>query len=165
MIELAFLHAYLAWEVFLEESFVLYLLGMKAPRSAAPHRFTFPPSRQHAKNWIREGRDHARWDASNVSARAQRYFRGGKPFSSVLRKHQGVLDQSKTIRNAIAHESDEAYEKFKNLARDMLNGVLPSGLTVGRFLDTIVPGSSPPQSFLEFYLEKIDFVADQIIPT
>jgi len=166
MIELAFLRAYLAWEVFLEESFVLYLLGMKAPRRAAPKRFTFPPSRRLAKEWIvPEGRPFAKWDANSVRVRAGRFFHGGKPFTAALQSNQYALDQAKTIRNAIAHESDEAREKFKTLARDKLNGTLPPTLTAGGFLNAPVPGLAPTQSFLEFYLERIEFVARQIVPT
>ena len=144
MIELAFLRAYLAWEVFLEESFVCYLLGMAAPRRAAPHRFTIPPGRREAKEWVvPEGREYASWDANTVRSRAKRFFRGGKPFHPALRSHQHSLDQTRTIRNAIAHESDKAHERFKNVARDMLGGTLPPKLTVGRFLNTSVPGSAP----------------------
>jgi hypothetical protein len=164
MIEIAFLHAYLAWEVFLEESFVLYLLGKRAPRGAAPQRFTFPPGRREAKEWVREGRTFAKWDAGSVCNRAQRFFRSGGPFTAVLRGDQHGLDEARTIRNAVAHESDEAREKFKTLVRDKL-GIVPPSLTAGGFLDKPIPGSNPPQSFLEFYLEKIEFIAQRIIPT
>jgi hypothetical protein len=166
MIELAFLRGYLAWEVFLEEAFLLYLLGKTAPRGAAPQRFTFPPSRRDARDWsIPEGRPFARWDATSVSSRAKRVFRGGKPFTGILQSNQNALDQAKTIRNAVAHESEEAREKFKTLARNMLKGTFPSGLTAGGFLNASVPSSIPTQSFLEFYFEKIEGVARQIIPT
>ena len=164
MTELAYLHAYLAWEVFLEETFVLYMIGKKVPRRAAPQRYALPPSRQHAKDWVAEGRDHAKWDPSAVASRAQRFFRGGEPYLAVLRGNKNVLDQAKTIRNAIAHESDSAREKFNKVARDSLAGTLPPRLTPGRFLDLTVPASAPPQSFLDFYLEKIEFVASQIVP-
>jgi hypothetical protein len=42
---------------------------------------------------------------------------------------------------------------------------LPPQQTVGGFLNTPVPGASPPRSFLEFYLEKIEFVARRIVPS
>ena len=162
--ELAFLRAFLGWEGFLEESFLLYMLGQTSPRGRVPHRFAFPPNRTHAEEWtIPEGRSYATWDAANVIERAQRFFRSGHPFTNTLRANRNMLDETRTIRNAIVHESRSADEKFRNLARTRL-GTLPSNLTVGTFLCTAIPGASPPQSFLESYLERIELVAQQIIP-
>ncbi len=164
--ELAFLRAFLAWETFLEESFILYLSGQVPPRGHPPHRYAFPPNQRAAMEWVvPEGRPYARWTvATEVSARAERLFRSGRPFAPVLRGNQNVLEEARTIRNAIVHESMSAQEKFENLARTKL-GVLPPNLTVGRFLVTIVPTSAPPISFLEFYVGKIEFAAQQIVPS
>jgi hypothetical protein len=164
MVALAFLRAYLAFEAFLEEGFVLYVVGMKPPRGRAPVRFTFPPTRREAKKWvIPEGHAYAKWDATTVANRALRFFRGGGPFTRALRGSQNVLGEAKTIRNAVAHESENAREKFETLARMKLHS-LPSNLTVGGFLNTAVPSSTPPQSFLEFYLERLELVAARIVP-
>lgn len=164
IVELAFLRTFLAWETFLEDSFILYLMGQKPPRGRAPHRYTIPPNRALAEEWVvPERRPFAVWDAVSVSDRAQRFFRDGRPFTSALRSNQSMLDDTKKIRNAIAHESKSAQEKFEKLVRDKL-GTLPSNVTVGSFLGTTVPGSSPPMSFLESYLDKIDAVAEQIVP-
>jgi hypothetical protein len=165
MTELAFLRAFLAWEVFLQEAFVLYLLGKSAPKGKNPKRFTFPPDRAAAKKWvIPEGHPFAKWDAVAVSARAQRFFLNGRPFTPVLQSSQAGLDETRVIRNALAHESDSARDKFETLVRNKL-GALPPNLTVGRFLAMVVPGSVPPQSFLESYIAKIELVAGQIVPT
>ncbi len=166
MTELAFLRAFLAWEAFLERSFVLYLSGQTPPRGRAPHRYAFPPNQATAREWVLpEGRDYAEWTvATKVSARAERYFRDGRPFAPLLRRSQHLLDEARVIRNAITHESESARKKFDNVVRTKL-GTLPPGSTVGGFLGRIVPESSPPVSFLEFYLDKIQFLAHQIVPT
>ncbi len=164
MVELAYLRSYLAWEVFLEEAFVLYLMGKKAPRAAKPRRFTFPPSRALAKDWVREGRSYTTWDAPTVRKRAQRYFKDGEPFEGALSGSQQNLQDAKTVRNAIAHDSDVAVEKFQILARNQL-GALPPRLTAGRFLVGVKPGSAPPVTFLEFYLAILERVAEAIVPT
>jgi hypothetical protein len=165
MTELAFLRAYLAWEVFLEETFVLYLLGMRAPRGRAPRRYTFPPNRRAAEQWvIPEGRPFAKWDAVAVATRAERFFYGGGTFTPALRSHQSALDDMKTIRNAVAHESQNAREKFEAFVRVKL-AALPPNLTVGAFLLTTVPGSTPTTSFLDLYLDKLELVASLIVPT
>jgi len=166
MTELAFLRAFLAWETLLEESFILYLSGQNPPRGRAPVRYSFPPNQKMAAEWVvPEGRQYARWTVSTeVSTRAERHFRSGRPFAPVLRSNQNVLDEVRIIRNAIAHESSSAQERFETFVRTKL-GTLPPNMTVGGFLITTVPTSAPPVSFLEFYFDKIEFTARRIIPS
>ncbi len=165
MTEIAFLRAFLAWEAFLEESFILYLLGQRPPRGRAPYRFAFPPNQRAALEWvIPEGRDYAQWThATHVSGRAERFFRDGRPFATVLRSYQNTLDEARFIRNAIAHQSRSARDKFETVVRGRLT-ILPPQLTVGGFLGTTIPGTTPPVSFLEFYISRIDLAAQQIVP-
>lgn len=166
MTELAFFRAFLGWEVFLEESFILYLAGQKPSRGRAPYRYTFPPNQKTAMDWlVPEGRPYARWThAAEVSDRSERHFRTGGPYARVLRGNRNVLDEARTIRDAIAHWSGSAREKFEKIVRTKLT-TLPPGLTVGGFLATTAPGSAPPVSFLEFYVGRIDLAARQIVPS
>lgn len=110
MTELAFLRAFLAWEAFLAESFVLYLAGHRPPRGRAPKRYTFPPSLKSATDWVvPEGREYAEWTGvSTVITRAQRFFEHGRPYADVLANNRNALSESKTIRNSIAHASATA---------------------------------------------------------
>lgn len=166
MTEMAFLRAFLAWEILVEESFILYLSGQEPPRGRAPKRYAFPPNHKTAMDWVvPEGRDYAGWTiASLVSERAERFFQAGRPFAPVLRSNQKMLDDARTIRNAITHKSVTARQKFEIVVRTKL-GTLPPGLTVGGFLGTTVPRITPPISFLEFYVGKIDLAAQQIVPS
>jgi hypothetical protein len=74
-----------------------------------------------------------------------------------------MLDETRTIRNAVAHVSASALEKFEKLVRTKI-GTLPPGLTIGRFLATVVPASVPPVSFFEYYIKRIEFAAVRIVP-
>jgi hypothetical protein len=162
--ELAFLRAFLAMESFLEESFILYSLGQLPPRGKPPRRHTFPPSRSAADDWvIPEGRRYASWAAHDIRNRAKRFFRGGRPFETALSASQTALEEARTIRNAIAHESSSTHQKFEGLVRQKL-GTLPPGLTPGGFLGSTVPSSHPPESFLEFYVTRMQLVVAQIVP-
>ena len=95
---------------------------------------------------------------------AKFFFRSGRPFSPALRTVKNVLEEAATIRNGIAHESTNAREKFEKLVRNKL-GQLPGKLTVGGFLVMIVPKSSPPVSFLDYYFDRIEYAVNQIIPS
>lgn len=166
LVELAFLRAFLAWETFLEQSFILYLSGQSPPRGRSPRRYAFPPNQRVAMDWlIPEGREYAQWTVPmHVSGRAERFFQAGRPFTPVLRQNQNALDEARLIRNAIAHESAAARARFETIVRTKL-GTLPPKFTVGGFLGMIMPASAPPVSFLEFYLIRIEFVAEQIVPS
>ena len=166
MTEMAFLRAFLAWETFIEQSFILYLSGQRPPRGRAPRRYAFPPNQQTAMKWmVPEGRRYARWTVpQHVSGRAERFFHLGRPFTPVLRSNQNVLEDALTIRNAIAHEAVSTRQKFESLVRTKV-GIVAPNLTVGGFLGSTVPGSTPPASFLEFYVQKIEFAAQQIVPS
>jgi hypothetical protein len=146
-----------------EESFIAYLMGRTPPRGRAPFRFTVPPDVKSARLWcIPENLRYTSWDDVRVGNRALRFFRGGHPFTAVLKGRQTPLEETKKIRNAVAHESTTARESFETLARSKLGGVLPPNLTVGGFLGTPMPAAAPPQSFLE-YLENIEFMASRIV--
>jgi hypothetical protein len=164
MIELAFFRAFLAWESFLEESFILYLMGKKPPRGKPPRRFAMPPTLQAAEDFAAEGQDYAKWNIDKLKNRAERFFKGGGPFTGPLQAHRTVLTDAQTLRNAIAHNSASARRKFETLVRRTL-GTVPPDFTVGKFLDTTVPTSSPPNTFLDSHLEMIEFVARQIVPS
>jgi hypothetical protein len=161
--EIAFLRAFTGWEIFLEETFLLYLLGHQPPKGPAPRRYGFPQDMNAASEWCSDGKDYAKWNAMDVRRRANRWFKDGKPFTPALQSQQSRLDQLVTIRNAIAHESLAARTKFENLVRIELQA-LPPGITVGGFLLTLQPNSNPPLSYLDFYLGQVQQVALNIVP-
>jgi hypothetical protein len=163
IIEWAFLRAFLAWEVFLEKSFVVYLCGEAPSRGRAPKRYYFPPNYRMAMDWLTEGREYAKWaNPVVVAERATRHFAQGYPFAPVLESNQSTLKDASTIRNMIAHESGSARAKFEKVVRQSL-GTLPVKGTPGAFLSTTVPRSTPPLSFLEFYVGKLEWCAEHII--
>jgi len=161
--ELAFFRVFGAWEAFLEETFILYLRGQQAPRGRAVQRYGFPPSEDAAHEWVAEGHGYASWASDKVKVRAKRLFKNGRPFEPAFTSHHNLLNQLTTVRNAIAHNSAHARDRFEALVRNEL-GTLPPNTTPGSFLLTLKPRSSPPVSFMEFYFEEIKKVADQIVP-
>jgi len=149
--EMALLRAFLAWEAFLEESFILYLWGKKPPRGKLPKPCVHPPTRRVAEQLVAEGKDYADWaEVEKVIKRAERFFQDGEPYSDALKSQKSRLQDIKIVRNAAVHSSSFSWEKFQILTRREL-GTYPPRLTVGGFLGMTVLHSSPPQSFLERY--------------
>jgi hypothetical protein len=162
-VEVAFLRAFTGWEIFLEDTFLLYLIGHKAPRAPAPIRCGFPATRDAASEWCTDGKEYAKWNVADVQRRADRWLKGGAPYTPVFQGQQNNMNKMITIRNAIAHESSAARGKFETLVRNEL-GALPPNTTVGNFLVTTVPNTTPPVSFMESYLDKLEFAARSIVP-
>ena len=163
IVELAFLRSYLAWERFLEESFILYLLGKRAPRGRQPRRFAMPPDAKTAREFVQGGREYAKWDGAATLDRAKVFFRAGRPYANAIEPRRHLLREVQIVRNAIAHQSETARRKFEKLVRDKC-GTLPPKTTVGKFLTTTVSGSNPAKSFFELYLDEVVMVAREIVP-
>lgn len=161
--ELAFLRACIAWEAFLEESFILYVMGKRSPKGRAPTRYTIPTQRNLVEQLIiPEKHKYAGWSEGDVNRRSVRFFRNGYPFAPALRARQVAFEEMRTIRNATAHGSNDCWEKFKTVVRNKLT-IVPYRLTIGGFLSTTLIGSVPPKSILDTYLDVIESTAQIIV--
>lgn len=165
IVELAFMRSFLTWEGFLEEAFILYLLGKKSPNGYGPVRYANPMNRQHAIDLLASDALHTDWTAPDrVVRRAMRFFKGGEPFVNVIRPQSNLLGNLKTIRNALSHTSDNAGDKFMAFVRNELT-YFPKGMTPGVFLATLKPNYSPPKTYLQSYAENFRSMAESIIPS
>lgn len=162
---LVFLRAFVALEIFLEQSFILYLLGLKPPVGPKPKRLVKPTTKQLAMLAVTGDRDYTdwyRWD--QLRGRAKKYFVDGKPYADALQGRKTLFEEMTTVRNALAHSSEHSQEKFKRLVRLKLSGTYPPKLTVGGFLAMTIPGTSPPETFLDYYIDSVSTLASLIIP-
>jgi hypothetical protein len=154
IIELSFLRSFIAWETFLEQSFILYLLGKKSPKGYAPKRYVLPQNYKHAMEISLSGQPYADWTAVDVVIRrAERFFKKGEPFASLLKLRMAQLNDIKIVRNAITHSSIYSKEQFRKLVRRELS-FYPPDLTPGGFLNTGTPNLRS-RIFLEHYLDVI----------
>lgn len=161
--ELAFLRCFLAWEVFLEETFYQYALGRAAPDGSQFPRYLTPTSMDHAKRVIRGGRAFVTWtDAGRVTERAEMFLRDGEPYATALGNASSDLADMVKIRNRIAHRSERATEEFLELVRRKL-GYVPQGMSPGRFLRGNDPGVAARR--FDAYLAILRVTAAVISPT
>jgi len=166
IVESAFLRAFHAWEVFLEESFVSYLLGNTPPKGSPPKCKISVTRREVALQVLNsEGAPFIPWTVpAKVVTRAENFFDNGLPYAPIINNQSSRLTEASTVRNAVAHAQSSAQDKFLKIVRRELTTIPTSGITVGRFLATRVPRSKPPESFFTQYLNRFRYVADQIVP-
>jgi hypothetical protein len=163
IVEMAFLRIFVAWESFLEESFIRYAVGTASPSGYAPNALIHPQNIGHALELVLSRRDYVTWNsASEVTGRSALYFEGGEPYRSALEPASMELDEMNTIRNRITHKSMHSKNQFNAFVRRKFgHGV--RGMTPGRYLLTS-PLSPPPNTFLDYYIEVIKIASTMIVP-
>lgn len=160
--EMAFLGMFLAWEEFLEATFVRYMCGAATKTSYQPTVYVMPLTLDHAlKFFIVKPRDYVEWSSGQqVMERAEMVFRDGEPYRSALRPSLTDLDDMRQIRNAIAHRSGISWKKFETAVRRIL-GSRPRGLSPGMFLRLQNAASAKP--YIEHYREVLVVAASRIV--
>ena len=158
----ALLEMQLAWEDFLEAVFLRYMCGAKAPSGAAPSLLV--PRHQSiasATAEIMQRQPYVSWNYDESVSRASRYFLNGEPFRTPLAAVRTTIESMTIVRNAVAHRSESARNRFRGLVRDEF-GYVPRGMTPGRFVLAIVPGT--PETFVENYRNNLAAAAALIVP-
>ncbi len=142
--EMAWIQLFLAWEEFLEETFVRYLVGARPPRGRRPHPLIVVRSLEQARKLILgEGRSYLDWTEPNrLISRAELFFKDGEPYRTAIQSASLHLSRMKKIRNRIAHRSRTAEKKYEELLLE-LYGPGRRSRTPGHILL-----SPPPQSAL-----------------
>ena len=132
IVELSFLKTYLAWELFLEESFIRYMIGGKTSTGYKVVSYVNPKTRLRAREFIKEGKNYANCTPDEIIRKANLFFKE-EPYGMTLRPIISQLNEMKCIRNRITHGSHHSNEKFKSLVRSKAS-YAPNGITVGAFL-------------------------------
>lgn len=139
--ELAFLRCVLAWEVFLEDSFVAYLTGGTGLSGKKAKAKVIAKTGVQARSVLLGGQDFLTWiSADAVKKRAEVWFIDGEPYVAALNaltSHKEI----RIVRNRIAHNSGEAKDKFAVLRKQKVtNSAARHGMGPGGFLARPVGG-------------------------
>ena len=117
MYESLFLSAFTAFEVYIEEVFLLLLVGpstMAGPHSAAVPRISVKSFGVARDLVVGPGRKYVDWlPYERTIERAELFFRGGRPFTEVPHVERELVNRAQVIRNAIAHRSRYSEERFE----------------------------------------------------
>ena len=162
--EMAFLRAFTAWEVFLEESFIRYLCGFQnSAGPLTPITGSFQRSISDARCTLLSGQRYLLWHApAKIQMRSQRYFEAG-PHETVIASNQSRMEWFASVRHYIAHKHDDARVNFDSACMNLC-GRRFRGSRPGAFLRdrTIVGGL--PLRWLEVISNELVNLAKQIIP-
>ena len=127
--ERAYRGAYLEFHIGLEQAietlFLGLLRGSLRSRSHRVHPRISVKSHRVASDVVRGANRFVDWlPYERTLQRAEVFFRGGRPFTSLTGQEKKELEDSTAIRNALAHESSAALKRFRTALVDGRN--LPS---------------------------------------
>lgn len=151
-----FLSAFRAYENYVEEVFLLYTLEKKSLSGFKPKSYLQPKSYDHSRDLIRSSMPFLDWsNPESVMERASIYLSSGEPMKTALAGATRDLLDMKTLRNQIAHNSEESKIKYAKLLRREY-GTAPLKIPPpGRHLLKTVRGASPSEHYLVFYINKL----------
>jgi hypothetical protein len=155
----AFLMLFMAFERFLEQSFVCYMLGQSGINNNVVECFVRPTSEDHALDILRGIKPYPDFTNRDIIVKlAKNFFQEGGTYQS-LNEFAPIFEEIKKIRNAITHTSIESEKNFLSFARVKL-GAVPSNLNTAIFLNTIESHSNI--SYFVYYRDHIKSVVDKI---
>lgn len=146
--ELRFVRATLAWEDFIEQSFVCYLRGsptisgrtqalaVTVSRNSTSAQTVAIGSRNHYGKWLNET-----WTLNRASS----LFGGSShPYISLA---SPTFPEIRKIRNRIVHRSDSSRNEFQMVVTALYGSARP-GMTPGRLLTDNINGSQRLETYL-----------------
>lgn len=146
IVELSFMNIISAWEEFVQEVFLRYMIGGTSESGYSPSlRIGQCQNLSHALELIsgKEGfdpsMDYLNWSNwPKVISKAKIFFEKAEPFSLLTENQKQLLKETVILRNRVAHSSKKCKQAFTSLARKylglMANESLPRGFSVGRLL-------------------------------
>ena len=159
--ESAFFKMFIAWETFLEESFILYLTGNQSISGTVVRKYANPVDEAHAHKFLIGNMKFVDWsDPKKVITLAEIYFDAGEPYKTAINSIHSHLQDLKTIRNAAAHLSSTTTGQLDALAIRKL-GRPYTRISVYNLITT-VDLSSPSKTIIQGYQDILDAAADII---
>ena len=162
-VESAFLEAFKAWEVFLEDLTIAYLTGEPdIAGNLAPTVVSFSGNNtETCRKVINGGRAFVNWaNLDEVRNRFDLYFTPGLLYEKL---NSGVAEIKEMVkcRNAIAHSSGSAYNNLSGLWIEKSGTSNPSV----RSADVLLLGYPPnaPSTWFERYLQVLEVMSQNLL--
>ena len=148
---------YLAWEKFLEESFIAYMCGQKDLSDKKLIKYTNPKNEDHAYKMLSGVKKYPDFtNLDHVRLFADIYFKDGLPYKKI-NHNMKEFSEIKIIRNKMSHMSKNADKEFKNLLIKNLSN--PAEISVGEFLAKF---NKEKESYYTYYVNYFDYYVELI---
>jgi hypothetical protein len=162
--ESAFLKIFIAWETFLEQCFVDYLLNEPSILVNRPAKWANPIDRVHANKMIIGTQKYMDWANPELVRRlSEVYFHNGYLFNTQLGAINNDLLDLKTIRNSAAHLSSTTSSKLDGLSTRILGRPCVNFTAYNLlFANDPLSTTTPISNILTKYLTLLDVSAEII---
>jgi hypothetical protein len=163
--EIAYLRIFIAWEDFLEESFLRYMCGFRNSTGPIPRAggAAYCASISAAKTLLYSGAQFMLWhNAPRVVTRSQTHFVQGL-HETVLASSQTRLEWFSNVRHRVAHGQTDAQHKFDAATMQLVGRRYPAS-RVGRFLRDVDQNQNAPLRWLESIANELSALASQVVP-
>lgn len=158
----AYLKLFIAWETFLETSFIQYMLGEPSILGNVITRYVQPQDEQHANRLLIGTQRYVDWsNPGTVKTLSILHFASGNPFDIFVSSIMKDLSDLKTIRNAAAHLTSTTRQQLDSLGERKLKRPC-NNLKVSDILFAVDPDSVANETILTTYLNKLDVSAEGI---
>ena len=158
----SFLAIFVAWESFLEQTFLDYTLGFPSTTGLNKAKYVSPIDSEHSNRILIGTQQYVDWaNSETVIKLACLYLQDGEPFNTNLKSIQSHLRDLKTIRNSCAHLSSTTSAKLDSVASRLLSKPI-SNVRVTDLLMEIDPAGSNSETILDRYLSFLDACAENL---
>ena len=161
-VQASFLGIFVAWEAFLETTFLDYTLGIPSITGQQKAKYVSPIDSAHSNRILIGTQRYVDWANSETVVRlANLYLKDGEPFDTNLKSIQSHITDLKTIRNACAHLSSTTSAQLDSVASRLL-GTPMTGVTVTALLTATDPDGQQGETVLDRYLSFLDACAENL---
>ena len=157
IVEHCFMQIFLAWENFLENSFILYLNANADLQGNTYVRYGIPKDSEHAYNMIKGTKNYPDWTNINeVKCLAKIYFENGGPYS-IIESIPIEFEDIKVIRNRISHVSEKSIKAFDRLLAKTI--MQTTNVGIGDFLMMF---KNNGQTYFSYYMDFLKCYVEAI---
>ncbi len=155
--EATFLRIFRAYENFLEETFLSYLVGEATVRGTVLKPYVTPLDLAHARKIVTSSQPFLDWtNPQTVISRAETYIEDGGPIKMAIASSQSSLKFAKRIRNHIAHNSAESESEYRGVVVHFLLTPPTPLPSAGEFLaKKPTSGHSKNKEIFTFFTEAL----------
>lgn len=164
VVESAFLRVFIAWETFLEDIFIKYMMGEQPLITPIANRYANPIDIKHAKSFLLgpNTRPFVDWSTPDTIRNLSTiYFGNTNILNTTISSIYTDFLNLKTIRNAAAHMTSSTGGKLDVLASNIMRspqvGIRPASLLL--WIDPLPP---TPNTVFYNYIQLLDTSAELI---